>query len=128
MKIATGNFANVKKYREAGYYTVSIALSARYYSGASIKELAPKREWIDEPENVYTPIYKKKILSKLNPLTIFNRLKALSSGENVVLLCHEKEGDFCHRRIVAKWLEENLSIEVPELGKTKPKDLFAGLV
>jgi len=128
MKIVTGNFANVKKYREVGYCTVSIALSARYYSGERMPELAPKREWINEPEKIYTPLYISEILGKLNPLTIFNRLNALSNGKNVVLLCHEKEGDFCHRRIVAKWLEENLNIEVPELGKMKPKDLFASLV
>lgn len=33
---------------------------------------------------------------------------------NKVLLCWEKPGQFCHRRIVAKWIEENTGVEVPE--------------
>jgi len=128
MEIATGNFANVKKYRAAGYNTVSIALSARYYSGERMVELAPKRVWINEPENIYTPIYKREILSKLNAREVYNKLKILFSDKKVVLLCHEKEGDFCHRRIVAKWLQDELGIEVPELGRMRQKDIFANLV
>jgi uncharacterized protein (DUF488 family) len=32
-------------------------------------------------------------------------------------LCHEKAGEFCHRRLIADWLNRELGIEVPELGK-----------
>jgi uncharacterized protein (DUF488 family) len=34
--------------------------------------------------------------------------------KNSVLLCWENPGEFCHRRIVASWIFENLKIEVPE--------------
>jgi len=27
-------------------------------------------------------------------------------GDNVVLCCYEKPGDFCHRHILIKWLGE----------------------
>ena len=42
-------------------------------------------------------------------------------GENAVLLCYEKWDDiknnktFCHRRIVAKWLEDNLGVKIQEI-------------
>ena len=58
----------------------------------------------------------KKVLSKLNPQQVFDEL-----GDNAVLLCYEKYANiengttFCHRRMVAKWLEQNLGIKVDEL-------------
>lgn len=103
MKIYTGNFANVKKYVAAGLFPVSIALSARYYSGASYKKLAPEWAFKDDPEQIYTP----KFLSKINKLDkgqVISDLMKLSNGKNVVLLCHEKYGDFCHRHLVSKWI------------------------
>ena len=33
----------------------------------------------------------------------------------MILLCHEKDITFCHRRIVAEWLEAALGIKVPEM-------------
>ena len=44
-------------------------------------------------------------------------LKEIASlfGEDASLLCYEKPGDFCHRRIVAEWLEKGTGVVVPEL-------------
>lgn len=38
----------------------------------------------------------------LNPNDILKEL-----GEDAVLLCYEKPGDFCHRHLVSQWLNEN---------------------
>jgi len=35
-------------------------------------------------------------------------------GEDAILLCYEGIFQFCHRRLVAKWLEEQLNITVDE--------------
>jgi len=46
---------------------------------------------------------------------------------NETSLPDEQPGEFCHRRLVAAWLEEVLEIAVPELpGNYNPyqKDLF----
>lgn len=61
-------------------------------------------------EYEYTREYHRQILDGLDPKTMFKKL-----GENSILLCYEKSGDFCHRRIVAKWFEDNLNVKVPEL-------------
>jgi len=45
-------------------------------------------------------------------------------GADAVLLCYEREGEFCHRRIVAAWLEAELGIEIPELRVPRTMDLF----
>lgn len=65
-----------------------------------------KHGLIDEKE--YEKQYREKILSKLNPSTIYNTFK------DNVLLCWEKSGEFCHRLIVAKWLEESLGVKILE--------------
>ena len=36
-------------------------------------------------------------------------------GDDATLLCFEKAGEFCHRRLVAEWIEKGTGVEVPEL-------------
>jgi len=115
-KITTGNFANVNKYRRAGYHKVSIALSSRYYTGDRFKPLMPDWKYMQAEQEEYTRQFNNG-LKKLDARKIGNELHLLSQGKNVVLLCHEKEGDFCHRQLVAKWLEKELKIKVEELGR-----------
>lgn len=55
--------------------------------------------------------YYAGILATLDPQKVFDDL-----GEDAILLCWEKPGTFCHRRIVAEWLEDRLKIQVDELG------------
>jgi hypothetical protein len=50
-----------------------------------------------------------ELLAQLDPAEIYQTL-----GENAVLLCWEKPGDACHRRLVAEWIEQHLGVEVPE--------------
>lgn len=115
----TGYFGKVKSYpKDKGYRYVSIARFNRFWKGEEFKLLAPPAEIIKiEDEEFYTKLYYEKVLNKLNPQEICNQL-----GDNAVLLCYEKWADiesgktFCHRRIVAKWLEDNLGIKVEELG------------
>ena len=40
-------------------------------------------------------------------------------GNNVVLLCYEKNKEFCHRQLVAIWLERELGSSVPEIAITE---------
>lgn len=58
----------------------------------------------------YTIRYYDEILNKLDPARTYQEL-----GENAILLCWEKSGEFCHRRIVADWFLKHLQIEVKEL-------------
>lgn len=79
------------------------------------KKLAPKywffkKYKIDGDENFYTEQFYKEVLSKLNPKDVLDEL-----GDDAVLLCWESPEKFCHRHIVADWLEKNLDIEVKEL-------------
>lgn len=62
------------------------------------------------PWDEFVKEYQRDVLDKLDPVKI-----AADLGPNAILLCWEKPGDNCHRRLVAEWLEKNLDIKVPEL-------------
>lgn len=68
-------------------------------------------------EEEYEKRYRENILSKLDPKEIYERFK------ESVLLCWEDPGDFCHRRIVAQWLFEELKVIVDE-GKIETDILY----
>ena len=115
----TGYFGKMKSYpKDKGYKFISIARFNRFWKGEEFKPLAPPADIIKiEDEELYTNLYYEKVLKKLDPQEVYNQL-----GDNAVLLCYEKWADiesgktFCHRRIVAKWLENNLGVKVEELG------------
>ena len=95
---------------------VSIAAKAPlWYKGREYKKLAPKYWFFkkykeDGDEKFYTEQYQKEVLDKLDVQTVFNEL-----GEDAILLCWESPEKFCHRHLVANWLNKNLDIKVTEL-------------
>lgn len=112
------NSNNFKNRKDLNW--VSIARSAKYYSGRTYKPLMPTWDLINlEDEAEYEILY-RDYLSTLDAQKVYDDL-----GEDAILLCHEKWDDiksgekFCHRRMVAEWLEEELGIEVPELEDVK---------
>jgi uncharacterized protein (DUF488 family) len=51
----------------------------------------------------------------LNKQEIKDVLEELENeGKDIIFLCYEKSGDFCHRHILADWLEENMGVRVEE--------------
>ena len=50
-------------------------------------------------EQEYTSAYIRALEDKWDQVSAW--LSALSEDENITLLCHEREGEFCHRRLVA---------------------------
>ncbi len=97
-----------------GRHPKAVAISRgvpKWYKGRRYLKLAPSWELIriKNPKK-FTQLYHKHILNHLDPEVIYKEL-----GQDAILLCWEKPGEFCHRRVVARWLEEKLGIEVPEL-------------
>lgn len=98
------------------FYAVSIAGRAPlWYTGREYRKLAPKKDFflkykLDGDQEYYTQQFQKRVLDQLDPFEVYKDL-----GENAVLLCHEKSGEFCHRHLVAKWLEKHIGIEIKEI-------------
>lgn len=115
--------ASHKNWNSDEYRTVSISGNRgkdANYTGECFPELAPKlsfwKIWHDnigvipEKENIkyYIEQYYLQVLLKLDPLEVYDNL------ENSVLLCYEENTEFCHRHIVAEWLQLTLGVVIPE--------------
>ena len=77
-------------------------------------DLAPAFELVQDykknhDQSKYVLRYTIEVLSKLDPFKVVRDL------DNKVMLCYEKPGAFCHRHIVAKWLNVYTGIEIVEL-------------
>lgn len=95
------------------------------YDGNCYPKLAPKKEFwkkwhdnigkISEEENnkYYIEEYYKEVLSKLDPMEVYDEL------EFTTLLCYEEPTEFCHRHIVAEWINLLLEIDVLEIKLTE---------
>ena len=113
--IFTSNFSKKGKHP----LSVSISLSPPgWYKGKKYFPLAPtwdilldyKYGRIDDIE--YTKRYLQLIISErqIDPFGVLNDLE-----DGSILLCYEKEQDFCHRFVVALWLEKYVGIKVIEV-------------
>lgn len=85
------------------------------------RALAPGA-WFNQPEYknnqaAYRERYIAEILAPLNAQDTWEQLHQLAGGEEPILLCWEplkKQGEWCHRRMVAEWFEAELGVAVPE--------------
>ena len=106
------------KYNGKSPNAVSIAAKApSWYKGREYKKLAPKYWFFkkykeDGDEDFYIKHYYKEVLNELDPKEIYEEL-----GEDAVILCWEASDKFCHRHIVAEWL--NLSLCIPKIEEIK---------
>ena len=134
--LGTGNYNNVKSGN-----TVSITGdggNAWGYFGPAYKKLAPrlvtyityseKTEELSKLKNdlINYKIYKEQIENeyiksyyetRLKDLDIKELLYALKErfGNNIILLCHENINEFCHRRLIADYIELETGIYIPEI-------------
>lgn len=111
MKIYTGYFAKTVAYENIGVVPIGIAISSPpFYQGLTYKKLAPKPWMLSKfktgelSEAGYVENFKNLVLKYLSPEIVKVELEKLSEGKDVVLLCWEVPGKFCHRNIVADWI------------------------
>ena len=70
-------------------------------------------KWKENHDNdYYIKCFNEQVLSKLSAIDVvldFSRLSyGFNIGENdICLICYEKPSDFCHRHLVADWLNKN---------------------
>ena len=117
----TSYFGNVKKNLQ-GQNVVAISQGIpQWYAGQRYMPLAPSWALIKlTDEAQYCKGY-AEVLAKLDAKAVYEFL-----GGDAILLCWEKPGEFCHRRLVADWLEQHLGIKVPEWGQGGLDDADSG--
>ena len=119
MKIYTSYFAKAAIPRKAGIVPIGVALwPPRFFRGISMKQVAPRRYMLDDrlTDEEYIRMYRNDVLRLVDARSFIQDLERASRGMDVALCCFEKPGDFCHRHILAKWLNEQTGIEVSEFG------------
>lgn len=104
--IQTGYFAKFK-----GDNGVAICLyPPKYFKGETYPSLAPTKrilEWYkstpqdEKSQRIYKKLYYRDVLNHLDVHAVARAL------DGKVLLCYERPDDFCHRHIVAEWLNAN---------------------
>ncbi len=111
--IYTGYFSKIKSYIEDGLFPICIARGVPKFINEIVtyNPLFPPWELIDMYKktgdiNKYTEIYNNNVLSRLSKNRVYVDLISISSGEPVILLCWENPNSFCHRQLVAKWLND----------------------
>ena len=118
--IYTTYFANVKNL-PSNIIPISIAGKApKEWNGLEYKKLAPKWSffsvWKETQDNdYYIEHFQKEVLDKITILQVMRDLIDLSlptdlrhpSPVGFALVCYESSEKFCHRHLVADWLNKN---------------------
>lgn len=117
----TTHFANIKNLPK-NVVPVSIAGKAPSgYKGLEYKKLAPKYhffiKWKENHDNeYYIRHFNEEVLSKLDPYDVIREIQDKFCDGNIILnmdqiefafVCYEKPSNFCHRHLVAEWLNNN---------------------
>lgn len=105
---------------------ISIARKAPwYYTGRKYPVLFPPEDLLKDYRDQlisrrdYEDRYFCEVLGPLDAEQVLKDLHDLAVPHEPILLCWEYPQDadfFCHRRIVASWLEKKLSVKIPEVG------------
>ena len=123
MKIYTSYFAVANKL-PPDMIKISIAgKTPDGWDGLKYSLLAPRwtffKVWQQTKDNdYYIKCYNELVLSKLNPQSVLKELKmaylsmqnrnneeiSYTSDSDLCLMCYEKPDSFCHRHLVADWL------------------------
>ena len=80
-----------------------------------VKEYLEYRRFI---EDEYIKSYYEIRLKDLNVEELFNILYE-KFGKDIILLCHEPVDEFCHRRLIADYIELTSGIYIPEISVDK---------
>lgn len=94
--------------------------------------LAPGSWFMSVGPAEYLTRFNAEILGPLDPAAVAAKLAALSGDKVPVMVCYERADkieageQWCHRHLVAQWLEDRLGVTVPEVGfEGRPFDRFA---
>lgn len=119
--IYTGYYAKLNQYKNLGLEPIAISgKRPDFYEGLYYSDFAPRwetfKKWKDkEITNEGYTIEYKDYLETLDKEEIRKDFEPYSvEGSHCVLLCYEKSHDFCHRHVLADWLEENFGWKVDE--------------
>lgn len=118
--IYTGYFAKTKKYVENGLTPISIAgITPDFFKHDKFTIFAPDKDMFYDwksgkiSNDEYKKLYIQKLDNVLNEQCL-NKIQWLYNNYNLIFCCYEKVGDFCHRHILAEYLNNKLNLNIKE--------------
>ena len=117
--IYTGYYSKTTEYEQN--VLIPVGISGKIpdgFNGLRYQKLAPKYDWWHEwhdkklSDDWFKQKYYETVLNQLNPATVVQELEVF--GKDIVLLCYETPEKFCHRHLVAKWLNKNTKQNISE--------------
>tara|TARA_R110000824_G_scaffold344774_1_gene531397 strand:+ start:161 stop:577 length:417 start_codon:yes stop_codon:yes gene_type:complete len=126
MKIYTSYYGQFKRLIKNNILPISVSLfNPKYLKKdikVSLKYLAPRYKMLKMTEEQYIPEY-VKLLQNINPKRVIEDLEQASQGKDVALMCYEIPSDFCHRHMIADWLNKKTKFEITEWSETIEKNI-----
>lgn len=82
-----------------------------------IKDSIPIEEYTKKKRKIEFTYIKSYYETRLKNLEMEDFLKTLESkfGTNIIFLCHEPVNEFCHRRVLADYIELQTGVYIPEV-------------
>ena len=121
MQIYTSYIAKQKELEKLGIVCITIcAFPPKGFKGPNLAAVAPSKSILleykkDNNQEKYIKRYTEEILCILKePRYLIDTISYISQGKDVALCCYEKSGDFCHRHILANFLNEKLNLNITE--------------
>ncbi len=119
MQIYTSNFNSIPLLKDK---LVPIAICLEIppdYTGKWLHEPAPTYDILHQYQEghdteLYTRRFTAEILAHLDPADIYTKINELAEGKDCALLCYEEKDEFCHRHLVADWLNHHLNLMIKE--------------
>ena len=120
----TGYFKQIIDVQQNGFISISLYPSNNEFVNYEYKSLAPNWKLYENlkskkiSEDQFITAYKEQ-LELMNPKKVYDDLNTLVSGLEPILMTDGSKKKFCHRHLVAEWLENELGIIIEEyrLGK-----------
>lgn len=112
MRVFTSYFGNWREWKYRINNAVPISIAGRtpeLFNGYKYTKLAPRigfwKIWAQTHDNdFYMNHYFDEVIKNLDPAMVLNEIYAITGGKDAVLLCYERTEEFCHRHMVAGWL------------------------
>lgn len=121
MQVYTSSFKFAKGLNESKYFVVSISrFPPRGFRGYKCFEFAPSVRLLKEYKeglrnDHYAYRYERDVLKKTDVHRVFEGLARMACGRDIVLCCFEPALQFCHRRILAHYVERVWGYSIKEL-------------
>ena len=82
-----------------------------------IKDSLPLEEYTKKKRKIEFTYIKSYYETRLRNLEMEDFLKTLEAkfGTNIIFLCHEPVNEFCHRRVLADYIELQTGVYIPEV-------------